>query len=89
MDTIRELCSFEGRLAGTDAERRAADRLTERLRSLGRRADAEPTYVHPQAPPIHAAHCTIAVRGKPRRGRRAGRRVRPGAARRGVICTST
>ena len=32
MEIVRELCSFEGRLAGTDAERRA--RLTTRERLL-------------------------------------------------------
>ena len=48
MEIIRELCSFEGRLAGTDAERRAANWLAERLRELGRRVEVEPTYVHPQ-----------------------------------------
>ena len=63
IETIRELCSFERRLAGTDAERRAANRLAERLRDRGRRADIEPTYVHPQAPLVWAAHCALAVAG--------------------------
>ena len=63
MKTVTELCSFEGRLAGTDAERRAATRLAERLRELGRRAEVEPTYVHPQAPLIWAAHCALALAG--------------------------
>jgi Peptidase family M28 len=63
METVEELCSFEGRLAGTDAERRAANRLADRLRALGRRAEIEPTYVHPQAPLIHAAHSAIAFAG--------------------------
>jgi Peptidase family M28 len=63
MEIVRELCSFEGRLAGTDAERRAANRLAERLRRLGRRAEVEPTYVHPQSALVHAAHCLIAFAG--------------------------
>jgi hypothetical protein len=63
MEIIRELCSFEGRLAGTDAERRAANRLAERLRDLGRRVEVEPTYVHPQYALVHAAHCLLAVAG--------------------------
>jgi hypothetical protein len=63
MEVIRELCSLEGRLAGTDAERRAANRLAKRLRESGRRADVEPTYVHPQAPLVHAAHCALGVAG--------------------------
>jgi peptidase M28-like protein len=60
---IRDLCSFEGRLAGTDAERRAANWLAGRLRSMGRRADVEPTYVHPQVALVHAAHCAIGFAG--------------------------
>ena len=63
MELIRELCSFEGRLAGTDAERRAANRLAERLRAFGRRAEIEPTYVHPQSALVHASHCLIAFAG--------------------------
>jgi hypothetical protein len=63
METVRRLCSFEGRLAGTDAERRAANWLAERLRELGRRADVEPTYVHPQWALIAAAHCLLALAG--------------------------
>src|SRR4051795_1020289 len=76
MDVIRELCSFEGRLAGTDAERRAANRLPHNappksrrrraanrlantLREIGRRAEIEPTYVHPQYALVHATHCAL------------------------------
>ena len=62
-DVARELCAFEGRLAGTDAERRAANRFAERLRGMGRRAEVEPTYVHPQAPLVHDAHCLIGFEG--------------------------
>jgi hypothetical protein len=63
MEIVRELCSFEGRLAGTDAERRAANRLAERLRAMGRRAEVEPIYVHPQFGLIYAAHCALGVAG--------------------------
>jgi acetylornithine deacetylase/succinyl-diaminopimelate desuccinylase-like protein len=63
MEVIEELCSFEGRLAGTDAERRAGNRLAERLRESGRRVDVEPTYVHPQYGLVHAAHCLLGVTG--------------------------
>ena len=59
MDVIRELCSFENRLAGTDAERRAANRLATRLRDGGRRAEIEPTYVHPKYGLVHATHCAL------------------------------
>lgn len=58
--TIAELCSFEHRLAGTDAERRAANAMATRLRQAGRRAEIEPIYVHPQAPLIWALHTFLA-----------------------------
>jgi len=63
IETIRELCGFENRLTGTDAERRAAKLVTERLRQRGMRVDVEPTYVHPQMPLIHAAHCALGFVG--------------------------
>ena len=63
MDVIRELCSFEGRAAGTDAERRAANWLAARLREGGRRAEIEPTYVHPRYGLVHAAHCALGLAG--------------------------
>src|SRR5262245_51765651 len=63
MEIIRELCSFEGRLAGTDAERRAANRLAERLREQGRRVEVEPTYVHPQLGLLYALHCGLGFAG--------------------------
>jgi hypothetical protein len=63
MEIIRELCSFESRLAGTDAERRAANRMAERLRETGRRVEVEPTYVHPQSELVHAAHCLLGFGG--------------------------
>ena len=58
--TIDELCSFESRLAGTDAERRAANAMAARLRESGRRAELEPIYVHPQAPLVWALHAFLA-----------------------------
>jgi hypothetical protein len=63
MELIRELCSFEERGPGTDAERRAAKMLAGRLRAKGRRAEIEPTYVHPQYPAIHLVHAAIAIAG--------------------------
>jgi hypothetical protein len=63
MEIIRELCSFEGRLAGTDAERRAANRLAERLREQGRLVEVEPTYVHPQLGLLYALHCALGFAG--------------------------
>jgi hypothetical protein len=63
MEIIRGLCSFEGRLTGTDAERRAANWLAERLRAQGRRAEVEPTYVHPQVGFVLAAHSALGFGG--------------------------
>jgi hypothetical protein len=63
VELIRRLCSFEGRRAGTDAERRAANDLAKRLRTGGRRVDVEPIYVHPQWAVVHAGHCALAVAG--------------------------
>jgi Peptidase family M28 len=63
IEVIRRLCSFERRRAGTDAERRAANYLAERLRAGGRRAEIEPTYVHPQYALVHAAHCLLGIAG--------------------------
>jgi hypothetical protein len=63
MEVIDELCSFEGRLAGTDAERRAANSVAERLRKQGRRVEVESTYVHPQLGLILALHCAVGLTG--------------------------
>jgi hypothetical protein len=63
IEVIRDLCSFEGRGPGTDAERRAGNMLAERLRRMGRRADIEPTYVHPQYALVHFLHCALALAG--------------------------
>lgn len=60
---ISELCAFEGRGPGTDAERRAANHLAARLEASGRRAEIEPTHVHPNSALIHALHLALAVAG--------------------------
>jgi hypothetical protein len=60
---IEKLCSFEGRGPGTDAERRAANWLAERLREMGRRAELEPTYVHPEYSLAIALHLMLAIAG--------------------------
>ncbi len=62
-ELIEELCSFEGRWPGTDAERRAANRLAERLRKMGRKVTIEPTYVHPEYALVMAAHVLLAIAG--------------------------
>ncbi|MSO41667.1 MAG: M20/M25/M40 family metallo-hydrolase [Solirubrobacterales bacterium] len=60
---VRELCGFVRRGPGTDSERRAANFLAERLRRDGRRAEVEPTHVHPQYALVHALHAALAVGG--------------------------
>lgn len=60
---IDELCSFEERGPGTDAERRAANMLAGRLRGMGRRADVEPTYVRPQYALVELIHVALAIAG--------------------------
>ena len=63
IEAVKGLCSFEGRVAGSDAERRAANDLARQLRDFGRRAEVEPIYVHPQWPTVHAFHCVLALAG--------------------------
>jgi Peptidase family M28 len=63
MEVIRELCSFEGRGPGTDAERRAANALAGRLRGMGRRAEIEPFFAHPQYAVVHLIHAVLAIAG--------------------------
>lgn len=61
--TVRELCTFRARLAGTDAERRAAGAVAGELGGEGWRVDVEPTYVQPQWALVHLLHCAIAAIG--------------------------
>src|SRR5436189_253488 len=63
MEVIDELCSFQGRRAGTDAERRAASWLAKRVRDGGRRVVVEPIYVHPQYGLVQALHCALGFAG--------------------------
>ncbi len=60
---IRDLCSFEGRGPGADAERRAATMLAGRLRGAGRRVAIEPFYSHPQYAVVHLIHAAIGIAG--------------------------
>lgn len=62
-ETIERLCVPPPRRAGTDAERRAANYLVERLRAGGRRVEIESTYVHPQWAALYLLHCALAVAG--------------------------
>jgi hypothetical protein len=63
MEVIREVCAFEGRGPGTDAERRAAQALAGRLRAIGRRADIEPFLSHPQYALVHLIHAVLGIAG--------------------------
>ncbi len=60
---IEALVGFEGRIAGSDAERRAADHLAGRLRDLGRNADIEPISVHSNYALTHLIHAVLAIAG--------------------------
>ncbi len=62
-ELIEDLCSFEARGPGTDAERRAANRLAERLRGMGRRVEVEPIYVHPEYSLAIGLHIAVAIAG--------------------------
>lgn len=61
--TVEEICSFPDRVTGTDAERRAANRVAAVLRRSGRRTEVEPTYVQPQGSVVHLFHCGLAAIG--------------------------
>jgi Peptidase family M28 len=63
MEVIRELCSFDGRGPGTDAERRAANALAARLRGIGRPARIEPFFCHPQYALVHLIHAALGIAG--------------------------
>jgi hypothetical protein len=63
IEVIRELCSFEGRGPGSDAERRAANMLAGRLRGIGRRAQIEPFFAHPEYAIVHLVHAAMGVAG--------------------------
>ena len=60
---IDELVAFGRRVAGSDAERRAARHLERRLGELGRDAVVEPTSVFPAWHLTHALHAALAIVG--------------------------
>jgi hypothetical protein len=62
-DDVAAICDFDGRLPGTDAERRASKHVATRLDSTGRRATVESTYVQPQWAVVHFLHCAVAAIG--------------------------
>lgn len=62
-ELIETLCSFDGRTPGTDAERRAANRLAGMLADPGRAVTVEPTFVRPDQSLVIALHALLAVTG--------------------------
>jgi hypothetical protein len=63
MREIEALVEHDGRWPGTDAERRAARHLQERLGELGRDAELEPTDIWPNWPLTHTIHALLAIGG--------------------------
>jgi hypothetical protein len=63
MEEVEALVAFRGRLAGTDAERRAARHLAGRLEELGREAEVERVDVWPAFHLTHALHALISIAG--------------------------
>jgi hypothetical protein len=62
-EEIEGLVGFEGRGPGTDAERRAAVHLRERLDDIGREAELEPTWIRPNWPLAYTAYALLGVVG--------------------------
>jgi len=62
-EEIEQLVAIEGRGPGTDAERRAAGHLAERLDERGREAELESFDSWPNWPVTYAVHVTLAVVG--------------------------
>src|SRR5919201_1919852 len=60
---IEALVACEGRWAGLEGERRAAEHLAARLRSLGREAELEPAVVRPDYPLTYVLHILLALAG--------------------------
>jgi Peptidase family M28 len=60
---IEELVHFEGRWPGTDAERRAAVHLQQKLMRMDREAELEPIQVRPNFPVVYALLAVLAVAG--------------------------
>ena len=53
----------DGRMAGTDAERRAAVALRERLKALGRAANVQAIEIRPRFGLTHSVHALLAIVG--------------------------
>ncbi len=62
-EEVEAICSFDGRIAGTDAERRASLEIAARLKTPGRSSTTESTFVQPQWAVVHLLHCSMAAIG--------------------------
>src|SRR3954469_1685904 len=60
-EEIDALVAFSERGAGTDAERRAAKHLRERLDDIGREAEVEPIWIRPNWPLAYTAYAVFGV----------------------------
>lgn len=60
---IEGLVEDGGRRAGSDAERRAAGRVQERLTEMGREVEVESIEIHPRWAVVHLLHAVLAVAG--------------------------
>jgi hypothetical protein len=62
-EEIEGLTAFEGRGPGSDAERRAAGHLSDRLEEMGREVEVESIQVWPRWPLTYAIHVALAIAG--------------------------
>jgi hypothetical protein len=62
-EEIEGLVGFEGRLSGSDAERRAGHHLADRLQGMGRDVEVEQTQVRPNWALANAIHAVLAIVG--------------------------
>jgi hypothetical protein len=76
LQEIEALVAHDDRWAGTEAERRAAEHLAARLRSLGCDVEVEPAVVRPDYPLTYVLHILLALAG----GAVSARRPRLGTA---------
>jgi acetylornithine deacetylase/succinyl-diaminopimelate desuccinylase-like protein len=60
---IEGLSSDGGRRAGSDAERRAAGRVEELLREMGREVEVESIDIYPRWAVVHTIHALLAIAG--------------------------
>jgi Peptidase family M28 len=62
-EEIEALVQDGGRRAGSDAERRVAGHVKERLESMGREVEVETISIHPRWATVHLIHAFIALVG--------------------------